>query len=660
MGVLLGAPFRHAASPSFSRTAGAWSQSSPGFSKPEYQRLDAAARAATRSRKDLQPELLARFESNEARIREFEAKRAEREETKKREQQEERQANVNALSPQRKLIESGDDLGLLLRAWQQLPHPDTRRARIDLSKLRELVGEELTTAFATGFKACWRKQTVPLPTPGSNGVLLVYLMGLTGLTLEIRDGLDLGALSPDEAELAARFALLELNAFPFWFADLLAVQPDRVRKVLSEVLSSEWHARKEHHGVMRFASYSARDVGRVMGTIVLELAEHGEPGHAAVVRTAGDALLACAGDDPRVAIVARRMVESASAGDFDGRVAWLRVWSHADSHAATDWLHEVRRRSAEEFNLLVSGAAELLEQDFDGHSPLPPTRLRSPAALEEWVRILHLAVRPEDDLKHDGVYHPGTRDHAQDFRQRCQNGLAADPSLEAYAALRRLGSDKELLQYADLLANAAEAQVLRAVEAAAVSWSEDDVLRVEAGDEKRPGSVADLFLLVRRHLSRVGELVEKDDFSYRAMFTPDTPEKEIQRWTASSLRLVSRGQYSVVRENEVDDDKEVDISVLADGVGRIPVEIKPLGPYSLNALRACISDQLYGRYMQPSEVKYGVLLVVRQVDKKWDIDGKDGGFQDLVAALRAFANDFGNRHSKVIAVETIDLLLQSL
>jgi hypothetical protein len=149
------------------------------------------------------------------------------------------------------------------------------------------------------------------------------------------------------------------------------------------------------------------------------------------------------------------------------------------------------------------------------------------------------------------------------------------------------------------------------------------------------------------------------DFSYRALFTPDTPEKEIQRWTASSVRLVSRGQYSVVRENEVDDDKEVDISVLADGVGRIPIEIKPLGPYSLNALRACISDQLYGRYMRPSEVKYGVLLVVRQVDNKWDIDGKDGGFEDLVAALRAFANDFGNRHSKVIAVETIDLLLQS-
>ena len=91
---------------------------------------------------------------------------------------------------------------------------------------------------------------------------------------------------------------------------------------------------------------------------------------------------------------------------------------------------------------------------------------------------------------------------------------------------------------------------------------------------------------------------------------------------ASSLKLVSRGQYSVVRENKVDDDKEVDISVLADGVGRIPIEIKALGPYSLNALRACIGDQLYGRYMRPSEVHYGVLLVVRQGDKEWDIDGK--------------------------------------
>jgi hypothetical protein len=60
--------------------------------------------------------------------------------------------------------------------------------------------------------------------------------------------------------------------------------------------------------------------------------------------------------------------------------------------------------------------------------------------------------------------------------------------------------------------------------------------------------------------------------------------------------------------------------------------------------------------MQPADVKYGVLLLVRQTDKEWEIDGKRTGFPALVAAVRAFADAFGAERDKVITVATIDLL----
>ncbi len=197
--------------------------------------------------------------------------------------------------------------------------------------------------------------------------------------------------------------------------------------------------------------------------------------------------------------------------------------------------------------------------------------------------------------------------------------------------LRRLRADDELVAYRDLLERMAEAQISRAVEAAATPWTEADVVTVERGDERRPNSLEELFRLVIRHLSRVGQLVENDNFSYRALFKPETPEKEIQRWAASNLKLVSGGLYSVVREPEVDDQNEVDILALADGIGQVPIEIKPLGPYSLKELDDVhLSGQLYAKYMRPPDVKYGVLLtnIVRQTDgKEWKVDRNTAGIR---------------------------------
>ncbi len=49
------------------------------------------------------------------------------------------------------------------------------------------------------------------------------------------------------------------------------------------------------------------------------------------------------------------------------------------------------------------------------------------------------------------------------------------------------------------------------------------------------------------------------------------------------------------------------------------------------------------------------LLLVRQVDKKWDVNGAGGAFEELVAAVRAFAEMFGLKHDRLIVAETINL-----
>ena len=348
-----------------------------------YHSIPAAMRAAVRARTDLPQELATRFQEIDANGQEAEARGRAREEAKRREDEDTRQKNIAALTPKRTTLESGEDLTLLIWGWQHLKHPDTARARIDLGQLRELVGDDLTQSFARGFKACWRRQQVPLPEPGKNSTLIVLLAGLTGLTLEIRDGLELSTLTSAEAELAARYGLCELNAFPYWFDDLRAAHPAAVRKVLEEVLESEWLASCEHHGVMRFAAYAPRDVGLLMRLLVLALAEARPAGNPKIVRAAADALLVSDEDALSVAKLARTLVESTAQADVEVRSAWLRVWAHVEPIEAAEWLDNVRKGSADQFNRLVAGAAELLEYDFDARTRTALTAIMSPRALEE-------------------------------------------------------------------------------------------------------------------------------------------------------------------------------------------------------------------------------------------------------------------------------------
>lgn len=166
--------------------------------------------------------------------------------------------------------------------------------------------------------------------------------------------------------------------------------------------------------------------------------------------------------------------------------------------------------------------------------------------------------------------------------------------------------------------------------------------------------------MVRSHIAYVDRLISvDDDFSYRTVFDEKTVEEKLQLWTASCLRVRARGLYSVIRENMVAERKEVDISATAPDVGQVPIEIKPLGPYSFNALKAVITDQLLGQYMRPKETRCGILLLVRRERKRWVVDGKPWPLDRLVSELQTFAEIIGSKNGKTIVVEVIDLLEQS-
>lgn len=134
----------------------------------------------------------------------------------------------------------------------------------------------------------------------------------------------------------------------------------------------------------------------------------------------------------------------------------------------------------------------------------------------------------------------------------------------------------------------------------------------------------------------------------------DLGEGVVQKWVASELQLAGRGVYSVVRENERKDDKLTDITALRPTVGRVPTELKPVSvkhPYSIPQLKRTIREQLIGQYMRPGEVTHGLLLLVQLDAKRW----KSHSFEDGVAHLQKYADEFLESHGAIVHVCVIDV-----
>lgn len=611
---------------------------------------------------DLSPELLALLNQRDEVDARFEQQKLEAESAQKASDDARRASNIEQLTPRSGEIRSGRDRDAIVFAWralQTLPARDTK-VEFDSDGLETLFGKDLANDLIQGFRAFWRQQKVEPRIPHADRFRDLYAAGLAGLALDVQWGLELTTLSLQESELAARYGLYARNGLPFWYESLAVAHVSAVRKALAEVISLEWDLDEEYHGVLGIASTASRPVALVLRDIVADLLAIRLPRNPYAVSCAADALLTSRDGIEKIAPV---VVHAVNTEQDDSRLAeWLRIWAHYQPVDAATWLFKrVRgRKTAQRFAALVMAVAELLEQDLDTTlGRVSQTGLTAPRALFYWIQLLHLVVRPEEDVRQRGAYVPNTRDIAQDFRTRCLRVLAMDTSIEAGNVLHRLTAQRSMKRYGHLLSRLVDERMERVVESQRALWTEDDVLRMEDCDEKHPRTPEELFALVRRHLRVVRLLLENDDFSYRALFGASTSETHIQLWAASSLRQVARGLYSVVRENAVDDNKEVDISAFADGVGRVPIEIKPLNKrrYSYHELCKVIDEQLTGQYMQPREVSFGVLLLVYHERRHWTIaKGRQSGLSELVEALQRYANEAGRKYDKVIIVESIDAL----
>ena len=110
---------------------------------------------------------------------------------------------------------------------------------------RRFIEKQFSKAVADRLReamlAAWRKDRPTLRSERPDGekdtFLVSWQFGLAGIAAEAEDANWAKRLTEQEAELACRYAPVELNGFPSWFESLAVEHPAAVDRILGDELS---------------------------------------------------------------------------------------------------------------------------------------------------------------------------------------------------------------------------------------------------------------------------------------------------------------------------------------------------------------------------------------------------------------------------------------
>lgn len=387
---------------------------------------------------------------------------------------------------------------------------------------------------------------------------------------------------------------------------------------------------------------------------MLELLRGGDPPALAALRDALELLRLQAFRPDRIVELAVTRCRD-NVGEPVRFATWWSALAARDASAAMDVL-ESTLAVAQDPDVLVEEACARAWEDRDGPRVVSTNALQNDGtALLRLAPIVYSHVRRADDTDHDGVYTPGRRDQAQDFRNSLFQWAAEAAGADAADAFRRLAEHDALRPLRSWLLHLADGcmttgqRLLSEPEAVAFV---DRFVRV-------PATTADLFGIAMGRLSEIADDIHNGDFSVRGAYCPakkPIEEEHAQLLLADKLKDRRRSQYDVVREPEVTRRNKPDIRLLAPRCeGPVTIEVKIAERWSGHEMEDAITSQLVDKYMKANDSRYGVFVVCSSGPRKgWELsDGSSVSWDDLVEHLRSVAARVASQHRRVSRLEIV-------
>ncbi|HEX6706097.1 MAG TPA: hypothetical protein VF169_15150 [Albitalea sp.] len=542
-------------------------------------------------------------------------------------------------------------------------------ARWDRPFLEESFGAAATDALRDALMIYWRERRPTVRRERSADEKNVYQIdwtyGLVGIYAEAEDQAWIAKLSPAEAELAVRYALLELNGLPSWLATLGKDHPQAVEQVIGEEILAELAEVSGPQGwssmLLQTLRYGRREVvalieGRLLTWLRGAQAMMRPPYAAGAERKLEQVigvLLINGSSESRRWIAELATYEVRAAGDGPFLAFWVTVLCRTDaSRGLAVLLTQLARLPVEKNGMAVN----LIGRLFDDRVNAGATNWRatlSPDERLQLVRSVHHHVDPAQDNVHDGVYSPDSRDHAEDARRYTFNELMAAEGPGALAAKLALADDPVFAHLADHIK--AQARERLAAEVDASIFSPRDLATMLAGGELPPKTGTDMAHLLVNRLDDLQELMLRDT-SPRAAWAFVAEENALRPAIARELEVQARGAYTVDQEAVTADGKETDIRLRSLSEHQATIELK-IGEKERSGqdLWNTIEAQLVNKYMAHSKARTGCLLVtVSNPAKQWQ-DPRSGvlldrfGLQEMLNEAAQIAQQRLGGEARVLA-----------
>jgi hypothetical protein len=536
----------------------------------------------------------------------------------------------------------------------------------DWEVLKADYGDEVAQRFRDFCIALWRVHQPELRSERrkeTNSTSWVTIAGLSGLTMESRTSSGWAKkLTPEEASLATRYAVEELNELPPWILTLYRDHPSPVAHILLKEIEWEMSLAEDKPALSYVLSrllWNAKELGDLLRPKLIEAIQKNPQANAsALLASLSVVMRSCAPLSKGFkAFVAKR---AQSANSEKARSVWIAVLLCLDSDAGLEalesWVKQAANsRQAEEWvssvlNHVWGDRYERLSSEFKD--------FMKASALLKLIKIAHGNVRIEDDIQHDEAYSPAPRDHAQRARDHLLNLLLSIPGRPTRDAFLELSEFHAAEYPKNRMLVLAEEHAERDAAAEARSWTARQVAEFVESAERTPASQKELYDLA---LSRLDDLkldLEEGDESEATVLQRVQDEIELRRSLANRLRQAARGKYTIASEEELANQDRTDIRLHNPAVeGRTPIEVKIAGQWTAAELSERLENQLIRQYMKES--RFGAFLVVNRGSDKdklsWGVSGKHRRpFSALIEWLGKEAIRLAKKHNE--SVQSVEIV----
>jgi hypothetical protein len=529
-------------------------------------------------------------------------------------------------------------------------------------------GRDVAEAYRDGCMGYWQNHHPKIRSEGienPNSTPYAVIVGLSGLEMEARHNPEWPSdLSEDEAKIACRYAVHEMNGFPDWLPKLHSIFPDAIEmSILAEIEweFSQYDADTNCHYVLDDVVWQGEWLKPKISSRIVSFLKNYEPKHDDTVRKALGIVLASPGLD-QAAFIEIAKTKTLAIESINRRTLWLAAWICVDARGALETLHAVLckiddAKCATEFSMmfivaLLGERRENVKREYQNY-------LQTETLLS-LIKLMHSHIRIAEDINRagTGTYSPCLRDKAQDARNHLFQLLLDIPGKPTYLALRDLTQhhpdEKSRQWYLEYAKQRAEA------DAEAEPWQPGDIVLFAEEAERAPQNHRELYDLVVFRLLDLKADLEDGDTSFAEILVTVKDERKHRNVIGGWLRNRSLGRYSVPQEEELADAKKPDIRIHGVGFdGPVPIELKIVdNNWSGAKLVERLHNQLCGQYLRDVRSNCGIFtLVYRGEPKRWrhPKTRKNLDFCGLTQLLKEEAEKIITKDNKVESIKIMDI-----